>query len=70
MKKEAKTQMQKIFYVSRQTEDTADGQTSHAPDMDRFQRIDKLNELIARGWSIKEFKEEEESSYFVLEKAD
>ena len=56
--------MQKIFYVS----DSA-GKNS-APDMDRFQRIEKLNGLLAAGWAIKEMRTENDSTFFVLEKAD
>ena len=41
-----------------------------APDMDRFQRVEKLNSLIAAGWAIKEMKSENNSTFFVLEKAD
>lgn len=58
--------MQKVFYVSRNN-GCADNCT---PDMDRFQRIEKLNDLLALGWSIKEMKNEGESTYFVLHKAD
>ena len=43
--------MQKIFYVSRNEDKAHDGK---APDMDRFQRVEKLNSLIAAGWAIKE----------------
>ena len=45
--------MQKIFYVSRNEDKAHDGK---APDMDRFQRVEKLNSLIAAGWAIKEMK--------------
>ena len=38
--------MQKIFYVSRNEDKAHDGK---APDMDRFQRVEKLNSLIAAG---------------------
>ena len=54
--------MQKIFYVSRNED--------KAHDMDRFQRVEKLNSLIAAGWAIKEMKSENNSTFFVLEKAD
>ena len=59
--------MQKIFYVSRNEDKAHDGK---APDMDRFQRVEKLNSLIAAGWAIKEMKSENNSTFFVLEKAD
>lgn len=36
--------------------------------MDRFQRIDKLNEMISQGWKIVEMNNDEKSTYFVLEK--
>ena len=38
--------MQKIFYVSRNEDKAHDGK---APDMDRFQRVEKLNSLIPAG---------------------
>ena len=38
--------------------------------VDRFQRVEKLNSLIAAGWAIKEMKSENNSTFFVLEKAD
>ena len=50
--------MQKIFYVSRNEDKAHDGK---APDMDRFQRVEKLNSLIAAGWAIKEMKSENNS---------
>lgn len=59
--------MQKIFYVSRNEDKAHDGK---APDMDRFQRVEKLNSLIAAGWAIKGMKSENNSTFFVLEKAD
>lgn len=59
--------MQKIFYVSRNEDKAHDGK---APDMDRFQRVEKLNSLIAAGWAIKEMKSENNSTFFVLEKPD
>lgn len=59
--------MQKIFYVSRNEDKAHEGK---APDMDRFQRVEKLNGLLAAGWAIKEMKTENNSTFFVLEKAD
>lgn len=59
--------MQKIFYVSRNEDKAHYGKV---PDMDRFQRVEKLNSLIAAGWAIKEMKNENNSTFFVLEKAD
>ena len=54
--------MQKIFYVSRNEDKAHDGK---APDMDRFQRVEKLNSLIAAGWAIKEMKTENHRPMFV-----
>lgn len=53
--------MQKIFYVSKSSD-------ANAPDMDKFRRVEKLNNLISLGWEIKEMKVENEDTYFVLEK--
>lgn len=60
--------MQKIFYVSRNSEDGSEDLSGHAPDMDRFQRIDKLNEMISLGWKIVGMNNDGKSTYFVLEK--
>lgn len=57
--------MEKIFYVSKNTNDKS---FASAPDMDRFQRVEKLNSLLQLGWAIKEFRTESEGSFFVLEK--
>lgn len=57
--------MEKIFYVSKNTNDKS---FASAPDMDRFQRVEKLNSLLEMGWAIKEFRNESEGSFFVLEK--
>ncbi len=55
--------MQKIFYISRNMNN---GKELPAPDMDRFDRIKKLNALLECGWAIKDFKKEESGEYFVL----
>ena len=57
--------MQKIFYVSRNEDKAHDGK---APDMDRFQRVEKLNSLIAAGWAIKEMKSETAAHSLCLRK--
>ncbi|MGN0633347.1 MAG: hypothetical protein ACI4JW_05710 [Oscillospiraceae bacterium] len=55
--------MTKKFFISK-----AEKSASDAPDLDRFQRVEKLNEMLAVGWQIKGFYNEAEGSYFVLEK--
>lgn len=45
--------MQKIFYVSRNEDKAHDGK---APDMDRFQRVEKLNSLIDQPSELSERK--------------
>lgn len=57
--------MQKIFYISKNTES---GTEFSAPNMNRFHRIEQLNALLACGWTIKEFKNEESGEFFVLVK--
>lgn len=54
--------MTKTFFISKNTDDTA------APQLDRFQRIEKLNEMLLAGWVIKSFETDGSSSYFLLEK--
>ncbi len=56
--------MQKKFYI---TKSTGDGEGS-APEMDRFKRVEHLNELLKLGWSIKELHDEDDGTYFILEK--
>ena len=58
--------MQKLFYVSKSSSGNSGNVCS--PDMDRFARIDKLNNLISLGWNIKEFRKENNEEYFILEK--
>ena len=58
--------MQKLFYVAKNQELNSDSVCT--PDMDRFARIDKLNNLLSLGWCIKEFKKENNEEYFILEK--
>lgn len=59
-------QMQKIFFISNNSQKVSAG--VQAPHLDRFQRVEQLNEMLSRGWSIKEFKSTGADSYFVLEK--
>jgi len=55
--------MEKRFYVLKNAE------TDEAlPEMDRFKRIDELNNLLEKGWTIKEFCDESKNAYFVLGK--
>ncbi len=54
--------MQKIFYVSRNSDGIS------APNMNRFARIEQLNRLLACGWRIKSFVNEDNNEFFVLEK--
>ena len=54
--------MIKKFYVSKKTEGY------DAPEMDKFQQIEKLNLLLSSGWIIKGFQQNENESWFVLEK--
>lgn len=54
--------MTKKFYVSKSTEGNP------APELDRFQRIEKLNLLLSNGWTIKDYHETPEESWFLLEK--
>ena len=54
--------MIKKFYVSRNMEGTS------APELDRFQRIEKLNLLLSSGWTIKSYEETGGESWFLLEK--
>jgi hypothetical protein len=58
--------MQKIFYISNSSNERNEG--ANAPQFDRFRRVEQLNDRLARGWVIKEFKNNGEDSYFVLEK--
>jgi predicted GNAT superfamily acetyltransferase len=60
--------VKKVFYISENSETGKSGGVS-APSLDRFQRVEKLNEMLSRGWQIKEFKNSDENSYFVLEKS-
>ena len=52
--------MIKKFYVSRNTEGTS------APELDRFQRIEKLNLLLSSGWTIKSYEETGGESWFLF----
>lgn len=58
--------MQKLFYVTKNQQRNSDNVCT--PDMDRFARVEKLNNLLSLGWSIKEFIKEKNEEYFILEK--
>jgi hypothetical protein len=58
--------MQKKFYIAEKS--GSDVGDLNAPSLDRFQRVDQLNRLLDLGWSIKELKNEQSGTYFVLEK--
>ena len=60
--------MQKVFFISTSS-DKNDREGVNAPHLDRFQRVEQLNEMLSLGWRIKEFKNTPENSYFVLEKS-
>ena len=58
--------MEKIFYISKNGGD----EKGSAPEMDRFRRVEHLNELLSLGWKIKELRTEDCGTYFILEKQD
>lgn len=58
--------MEKKFYITKSS-GNAEGS---APEMDRFKRVEHLNELLGLGWRIKELCSENSDTYFVLEKED
>lgn len=60
--------MEKVFYVSKNAEGIKNDNEIFAPTFNRFQRVDKLNDLLNRGWSIKKFVTENDEAFFVLEK--
>lgn len=62
--------MQKVFYVSKNSDRYENRSDNAAPDLDRFQRIEQLNGLLEKGWTIKDFKTDNNDAFFVLEKAD
>ena len=62
--------MQKVFYVSKNSDRYENRRDAAAPDLDRFQRIEQLNGLLENGWTIKDFKSDNNDAFFVLEKAD
>ena len=43
--------MQKIFFISNNSQKVSAG--VQAPHLDRFQRVEQLNEMLSRGWSLK-----------------
>lgn len=54
--------MIKKFFISQNSADQS------APQLDRFQRIEKLNAMLLVGWVIKGFQSDSAGSYFLLEK--
>lgn len=54
--------MIKKFFISKNTDENS------APQLDRFQRIEKLNDMLSMGWVIKSFETDNGDSYFLLEK--
>lgn len=62
--------MQKVFFISRNSDKYENRSDVNAPSLDRFQRVEQLNEMLALGWSIKDFKTSQGDSYFLLEKDD
>ena len=55
--------MLKKFYITK----AADG--VNAPGLDKYQRMEQLNDMLHLGWVIKEFKDSGSESYFLLERA-
>ena len=55
--------MLKKFYITKAAEGV------NAPSLDRFQRMEQLNDMLHLGWTIKGFKDDGSESYFLLEKA-
>ena len=62
--------MQKVFYISKNSDRYENRSDMSAPDLDRFQRVEQLNGLLEKGWSIKDFKTDDDDVFFVLEKYD
>ncbi len=62
--------MQKVFYISKNSDRYENRSDMSAPDLDRFQRVEQLNGLLEKGWSIKDFKTDNDDAFFVLEKYD
>ena len=59
--------MLKKFYITKSAGDKSEG--VNAPSLDRFQRMEQLNNMLHLGWTIKEFKDNGNESYFLLERA-
>lgn len=59
--------MLKKFYITKNAGGQAEGVA--APGLDKYQRMEQLNDMLRLGWVIKEFKQTAEDSYFLLEKA-
>lgn len=62
--------MQKVFFISRNSDKYENRSDVNAPNLDRFQRVEQLNEMLGLGWCIKDFKTSQGDSYFLLEKDD
>lgn len=62
--------MQKVFYISRNSDKYENRNDTAAPELDRFQRVEQLNLLLSNGWSIKDFKTDNNDAFFLLEKED
>lgn len=58
--------MLKKFYITRTSSDAAEG--INAPSLDKYQRMEQLNDMLSLGWVIKDFKDTEGESYFLLER--
>ena len=59
--------MLKKFSITRNAGGQAEGVT--APGLDKYQRMEQLNDMLRLGWVIKEFRQADGDSYFLLEKA-
>ena len=59
--------MLKKFYITKTSGEMAEG--VNAPSLDRFQRMEQLNQMLHLGWKIKEFKNDGSDTYFLLERA-
>ena len=55
--------MLKKFYITKAAEGV------NAPSLDRFQRMEQLNDMLHLGWVIKGFENTGSESYFLLDKA-
>lgn len=60
--------VEKKFVISSRLGSNKEELNANVPQMDRFRRIEQLNDMLTRGWQIKEFNDGFEESYFMLEK--